>query len=407
MPTIKLTEAAVRNIKPTASVTDHWDDELKGFALRVHPTGRKSWLARWRDKASGKKKFESAGTWPTVRASEAREWARETLSRASLGLPTRKEENAAHEAAEAVSAGPTVADVWAEYEKRAGDTERKTREGLGRLHVLPKLGSLPISDLQSSQIDTIVRAMSNKPRTGNKIKIALHGAFELARTLNMVDENRRNPASLVKGYDPNRRSRRLSDDELAKVGKALSEARKNRRFELLHAELILMLLLTGARVGEMSAAEREMVDEAYPAVVLKRHKTMKKGVRRVELGPEAWKLLQGLPQQNEYLFYGRTGQGPISSTYKAWLKLRGLAGIDHATIHDLRRTFASVARDDGMSLHDIGVLLGHQELSVTGIYAVPDLKRRQALIAQAEASVWKSLFKGAPASQEALAALPQ
>lgn len=398
----------MRNIKPTNAVTDHWDDELKGFALRVHPTGRKSWLARWRDKASGKKKFESAGTWPMVKASEAREWARETLSRGALGLPTRREENAVHEAAEAAhKAGPTVADAWAEYEKRAGETERKTREGLGRLHVLPTLGKVPINDLQSSQIDGIVRGMSNKPRTGNKIKIALHGAFELARTLNMVDESRRNPASLVKGYDPNRRSRRLSDDELAKVGEALTEARKNRRFDLLHAELILVLLLTGARVGEMSAAERAMVDDAFPAVVLKRHKTMKKGVRRVELGPEAWKLLHELPRRNEYLFYGRTGEGHISSTYKAWLKLRGLAGINHATIHDLRRTFASVARDDGMSLHDIGVLLGHQELSVTGIYAVPDLKRRQALIAQAEASIWNRLFKGAAASARALADLPR
>jgi integrase len=388
---MRLTERAVKDLPPPAQgALELWDDDLPGFGLRVYPSGRKTWLARWRDK-SGKKRFESAGAWPTVKAEEARRWARETLSRAAIGLPTRREENAAQEAATPASA-PTVRDLWSEYEGRARGGEKLNRESIGRCHVLPVLGNAAVSELTPALVDGIVRGLADKPRTGTAVKIHMHGAYELARLLAWWPEDKTNPAARVKAYPYKPRSRVLSDEELASIGAALDDMRVNRVFPLLHAELLTLLLLTGARIGELMGATWPMLDTKYPALVLDRHKTMDLGVRRVEFGQEAARILLDLPRREDAIFYGHGGHGHISTAAKPFARVRKLAGIAHATVHDLRRTFASAARNDGMSEKDIGILLGHSGLSTTGIYAIPDIRFRQALAAQAEASVIRRLY---------------
>lgn len=388
MPSMKITERGIRDIPAPAAIIDFWDIEITGLALRAHPTGRKVWILRWRDKG-GRRCFEGGGTWPGVKVEAARQWARQILSRAALGLLPDSNGKA-----DAEPASPKISALWAEYEARANKGERRNREGIGRLHVLPVVGDMPVSDLKSGQVDAIVRSLSSKPRTGTAVKRHLHGAYELARVLNWYPDDKLNPAAKVKGYAYRPRTRALSDAELAAVGAAIKGCILNRVFELSHAELITLLLLTGARCGEWKSAEWSNLDVNHPALALSRHKTDAQGVKRIELGPEAWRIIQGLPRRdgNPAIFYGRTGCGRITEATRPWVVVLKRAKVAHCTIHDLRRTFASAARNDGMSVDDVGVLLGHREISVTGIYAIPDLKRRQELIARAEASVLRRMY---------------
>ena len=44
----KLTTKFVNNIKSTNQINTYWDEALKGFGLVVHPSGKKTFLLKYR-----------------------------------------------------------------------------------------------------------------------------------------------------------------------------------------------------------------------------------------------------------------------------------------------------------------------------------------------------------------------
>ncbi|MCL1827395.1 MAG: integrase family protein [Candidatus Cloacimonetes bacterium] len=370
MPRLKFTDRAIENLPKSDKRIDYWDTEITGFCVRSMPSGRKSWAIKTRDG------FQSLGTYPLISVKVARTEARRLFSRQVLGLDTAKTEK---------PPGDTMSALWQEYTNRANGGERNNRVSIGKLYVLPKFKDIPITNIKSSDIDTLVRSLSNKQRTGTAVKRHLHGAFQLARVLNLFPEDKINPASLVKGYPYKPRIRFLSDSELVSFANQL----KNTRFQLLHTELIKLLFLTGARIGELLTAEWNMIDSENPALILHKHKTDKLGVKRIELGQYAYDFINSLPRfaVNNYIFYGQGGIGHLTNTKRPFQSIRKLANVNHFTIHDIRRTFASVCLHDGLTSDEIGILLGHRDISTTGIYAISDIKHRQSLISRAETSM--------------------
>jgi integrase len=61
-----------------------------------------------------------------------------------------------------------------------------------------------------------------------------------------------------------------------------------------------------------------------------------------------------------------TGIGP---PYKLWYKVRKEAGCPDLRFHDLRHSFASAALAQGLTLEQIGELLGHASTQTTKRYA--------------------------------------
>ena len=51
----KLTTQFVKNIKPTKQINVYWDDLLKGFGLCVRPSGKKTFLLKYRIESLPKK----------------------------------------------------------------------------------------------------------------------------------------------------------------------------------------------------------------------------------------------------------------------------------------------------------------------------------------------------------------
>lgn len=121
----------------------------------------------------------------------------------------------------------------------------------------------------------------------------------------------------------------------------------------------MLLLLTGARRGEIAAAR--WCDLHGAKLVLNTHKTDHTGEDRIIHLPKlAMDILAGIPNTGtKERILG------IQSPRKLWNSVREKAGCPDLRLHDLRHWFASIAISSGYNLSQIGELLGHRDADTT------------------------------------------
>ena len=140
--------------------------------------------------------------------------------------------------------------------------------------------------------------------------------------------------------------------------------------------IVELLLQTGMRIGELSRLEDADVKLGAGGRTGEIHISTfnRHPERNVPLNSRSQKALQayleGRPKtKSEHLFITRTGKSllvrNIRSTIKRYLEL---AGIEDATVNDLRHTFIAHHLKRGASLVLVSKIAGHQRLSTTEKY---------------------------------------
>jgi integrase len=174
-----------------------------------------------------------------------------------------------------------------------------------------------------------------------------------------------NPCKGVERNDEAKRKRYLTGPELERLTAALTEHDDQDG-----ADVFRLLLLTGARRGEVLAAKWADFDLQRGVWTKPGSTTKQKTTHVVPLSPAAMQIIAGRKQaESEFLFPGRHGDGHRVEVKASWRRLCRTAGISGLRIHDLRHSYASIAASSGVSLHAIGGLLGHTQASTTHRYA--------------------------------------
>ena len=83
MPTVTLAARHIDSIKPTTTRVEYVDEKVPGLALRVMPTGAKSWTVRYRHR--GRLRRVTLGSAAVITLAQARERVRDLLHDASKG----------------------------------------------------------------------------------------------------------------------------------------------------------------------------------------------------------------------------------------------------------------------------------------------------------------------------------
>lgn len=175
-----------------------------------------------------------------------------------------------------------------------------------------------------------------------------------------------NPARGVSRYKTRKLERFLSNSELTRLGDTLNKAEKAGVNKTAIAA-IRMLLLTGARKGEILTLKWDWVDFETGYLNLPDSKT---GAKRIPLGAPALQLLSARKRESDYVFPSSDDREKhFVGLQKIWVKLRKQAALDDVRLHDLRHSFASVGVASGHSLYMIGKILGHKQSRTTEIYA--------------------------------------
>ena len=122
------------------------------------------------------------------------------------------------------------------------------------------------------------------------------------------------------------------------------------------------------RTGEVIGLRWLEVDLANGSLKLKDSKT---GARAIRLSSHAVAVLgpSHTVSPHELVFPGSNQTSPVSLT-RPWYRVRAAAGIDQtANLHCLRHTFASWSVMGGLSLAQVGAVLGHKSAQTTLRYA--------------------------------------
>ena len=239
------------------------------------------------------------------------------------------------------------------YERCKPSTRQRMDSAL-RTQLVPTFGPQRLSEIDRSAVhEWFDRYSETAPAGANRTLDILRQIFSYAIECGHIDTN---PTRSVRHNPRPRRTRFLSQDEIARVHAAL-DAHRGRGSGRQQAAIIRLLLLTGCRKGELVGLRWKEVDGDRLCLV-----DSKTGPRTVYLSKTAQAVIAGQPRTGSpYVFPSLTdGSRPRSSEISLWRKVRREARVEDVRLHDLRHTFASHAVMRRVPLPVLSQLLGHR-----------------------------------------------
>lgn len=376
---MKLTKTLVEGAAPRAQRYRLNDSLVPGLCLLVLPSGARTYYLRFRQ-LDGRQLEMKLGTPVELTPDDARRLAREALAQVREGRRPTEERRATRLAA-------TLSDLSREHLERHASKKRSggCDEANWRVHLLPALG--PATKVAAVNHEDVARwhAAHRQPITANRALRTLSVAMRLAEQWGWRPHNS-NPCKGVKPHREVSRRRYMSADELTRLRAALTqwETAGPLATRWRFAQLIRLLLLTGARLREVMCAEWSWIDWDR-AVLLVPDERGKTGAATIQLSPRAVEILRELQAAERAMggrcpavIAGEDRSGPLVGYRKLWLALLEDAGVADLRVHDLRHTFASFALSGGQTLGVVGQLLGHRSTQTTSRYAhlIDDAARR-------------------------------
>ena len=359
----KITKRTVDALVPAERERIVWDDAIKGFGVRVHPTGRKVYIVKYRHE--GRSVKVTIGPHGPVTPAAARAKAAEIVTLAKTGRDVAGKTPRARGRATVADLAQRFLEEYAPAHLKPG-TARLYRKILDN-RILPRFGKRRISDIGKSDVLALHHDMRDVPDHANRTLSVLSRMLTLAEVWEIRPEGA-NPCRYVKTYPEHRRERFLSDDEYRRLGTALHDAEREGSVSSAAIAAIRLLMLTGCRSGEIMSLRWEYVDLEAGEFRLPDSKT---GSKVVHLGDPAIAMLRGIPREedNPWVLPGVKPGKHIADLHGPWRRILDRAGIENLRIHDLRHSFASGGLLVGEGLPMIGKLLGHSKVQTTARYA--------------------------------------
>ena len=355
-----LTEKIIRDAAPSDKPRFLWDEQVKGFGLKINPKGTKAFVLTYRTTAGHSRRI-TLGRPGELSLREARHRAgRELVTVREGGDPMarRKEQRTA----------PTVANALERFEKLAVE-----RIALGRMaqrslanyrnqianYIRPALGETQAADVTRQDVEGMVSGLP--PVQRNRVLALASRLFNLMEDWGWRPQHT-NPCRAVERAREEPRDRVLAPSELTALSRALADVEERH---LVPVAAIRFAALTGLRIGEVLAIRWADIDFESNRLTLPETKT---GRRTHHLPSAALAVLDGLPLSAEWVF--TTGRGSL--TYKltrtVFAAAAKRAGLTDVRLHDLRRTVMTCAAASGVNAHVLRDLLGHKTTAMADRY---------------------------------------
>lgn len=379
---IKLTRTAVEKLQPAAKPADVYDSGLAGFACRVHPSGAKTFVLRYRPKGAGRAvnpRTITFGRHPAMTPEQARDLARAALARVAEGEDPGERK-------EAVTTIGAVLDRYLDH--LAGRPSLRVAKGDVRNHLRPAFGHLVPRELTARRVREFINRLeeAGKERRAGACITTLRAAATRAGM--QIPALQADLGLMIW----RKRKRVASREELGAVLTACRDLLASGECWPWAIYLLLLLIFSGARPSEIRTARRDEVDLERGLIIRQEHKTRRKTgeAREIELPKAAVEIVRRMPGivGNPHLIPGKAPGAPLRDYMRPWRKVCERAGVSGLWVYDLRRTYTSLGLGRGFTLDQLGKALGHSHAATTEGYAwlLPTDRRRIAEAIAAEVS---------------------
>ncbi|MCY4504266.1 MAG: tyrosine-type recombinase/integrase [Alphaproteobacteria bacterium] len=348
MANVRLNESRIAALRPRKSPYDIRDAELKGFGVRVLPTGTRRFFIH--SQHEGRRIWRTVGDAAGMDLEEARRRATELLAAIRRDETPALAEDRLFE---------TVADeVFARYGRNWKPGTMKVNRKYLRSTILPRFRGRNIADIDRQDVQRWFASLHATPVAADRSAPVLSVIMRQAELYGYRPEGS-NPCAGIRRYRRRGRERFLSEAELHRLARVLDSHEERHPCK---AAFIRLLLLTGCRKSEISTLQWSDYREGRLFL-----RDGKAGPRTVWLSSPARHVLEGLPRRGKWVFPSPQRQGPVSTTIfeTFWHRVREEAGIADVRLHDCRHTYASIAIMQGESVTTTGRLLGHNDARTT------------------------------------------
>jgi integrase len=362
-----------------------WDNLVRGFGVR-RQRNAPVYVLKYRFR--GRQRFVTIGPhgspWtPEDARQEARRMLGLLASKEKPRDPAMERDAASQEITFAEMAERYLAD-FAAARKKTRTIAEDTRNL--KLHILPVLGHLKLSDISRKDLVRFLSSHRERPIAANRCLALISHIFNVAEKWE-IKELGTNPCRGIDRFKEKSRDLLLESTELANLGEVLNtiihKNRGVRRISRQHGKLeledwravacIWLLIFTGARLNEILSLEWSYINWDLGFARLPESKT---GAKNLPLPNPALAILRKIRENrgqkeldSKYVFPGDRPNSYFKGIQKPWRRIRTAAGLNNVRLHDLRHCYASTAVSGGESLYLVGSILGHRQAATTQRYA--------------------------------------
>jgi len=345
-----ITIKTVAGLQPGEAI---WDTTVKGFGCR-RQRQRATYILKLRD--AGRQRLLTIGTAGAPWTPEtARREAKRLLGLVAAGSDPR------------VTGKSTLGAVVEEYLAYAKKRQKPrsyietTRHLMMDCAALHKASVFKLTRRHIAEHLATLEAAKG-PVTAIHTRAALSALFNWA-----IGQGFELPSNPVSGSnkppEPPSRERVLSDNELARVWRALPAGE--------FGDIVRLLILTGQRREEIGGLQWDEIDLARTVIVLGPERTKNSRPHTIPLAPTAVEILSRQPRLGSWVF-GPGGQRRYASWSNPKVALDARAQLQHPyRLHDIRRSVATGMANLGVLPHVIEAVLNHvsgHRAGVAGIY---------------------------------------
>ena len=398
--TVSLTHRSIEALRPAEAPYRVSDQRCIGLAVRVAPSGVKTWDLAYRIRGSGKVRRVSLGRVADVSLERARERANELTSAARAGRDLIAEEE---ESRAAAASRLTVENLIEFYvRRRVTGRLRTAKEIESRLRrALSPILRRYADDIRRRDIRELLDAVADQgiEREAEKRRQTVGAMFRWALSQDIIEMD---PTTGLKAYHPGTpRDRVLTVEEIEALWKWLDSGALPPD----PTDIIKFQLLTGARCGEISGLCTEEIDRDEWTWTLPAARSKNKRPRVTPLVGVARQLIEARLSTVHAgpLFTTETGTVLTAAHIGHYLLVRrDKLPIDKFTTHDLRRTVATMLVEMEVALDLVAAVVGHQAggketRTLVRHYVRTDLIERKVHVLRS----WDERLQGIVAGREA------
>jgi integrase len=357
-----------------------WDTYQRGLALRIQPSGHRSYVLIYRH--HGRPRWYHIGAADAIGLSDARMLAAKLMLQVIEGKDPQAEKRAArHTGTFAELAHRYVT----EYAQRKNKSWRQA-DALVHRYLLPVWGSLSANTIQRSDVRAIMGKIT-APIAANQTLAAASAIFTWAMRQELLPHN---PCRGVERNATTSRERVLSETEVPLFWQAFSKAD-------LPGIALQVLLLTGQRPGEVTHMRHDQITDGWwtlpgaPDAATGWPGTKNAQSHRVWLPQAVRDIIAGLKYVDDTTGFVFGQPMELDATMRAICKQ---LKAPRATPHDLRRTHGSTITRLGFGRDAMNRIQNHREGGISSVYDRYEYAAENTRIMETVASRLFALAKG-------------